>query len=323
MALTAQEEQRVRQLLQGVRRQDLDSDLRSAVAEGQAAHDDNITSGSIAGNSVTINNREGNRSVRLSGDLPSIPSDTITEEQLTRAIDAIMNRLLPLGGSVDDILTKAAGDAFIFKSFANTLSGSERFGPNHLANPIPANTTGLHSVTPQFDLTDNVLYALQFASVGSEAVLPLLFALGDNRPKAGNGGAYVLTTNGISITDGFDGALIGIHRIVARGERGPAGADGNTVRISGNLLRGAVQANGSSRTVIVPPDFVNPLGVFIGTLTAAHSYNDHPVLAPFRSGDQNVYRRDGLGFSIPDDHTVRADSGFGANDRIISWRYFK
>ena len=314
--LTEAEIAALRALLAGVAETALSPELATKL---NAAFNSNITAGAISGNTIGLATRQGN-AVELGGNLPSIPSDTITQGQLDTAINGVNQ--VPTDGSQGDFLVRGSTPVGVWTPFELTTQGSWRLGMNHLEIGIPPNTTGLTELTPRLQLNEGIIYALVFQGA-TDAVPDLVFAIGNNRPKAANDGTYVFTSTGISITNGFNASLIGIHRIAGTGERGPAGPPGTSfLNISDNLLTQALASNGSSRTVVVPPAFNAPKGVYIGTQTTAFGYNDHQILTPFRTGNQNVYRRDGVGFSFPAAHTIRADSGFDANDRIISMEVF-
>ena len=316
MALTTQEEAAVRLLLQGVRREDLDADLRTAVAEGESAHTSNIRGGAIENNAITLTNRQGTEEIPLTGTVPVFPADGVRQGALDTAIAAV--RQLPEGGDKGNYLTKGDGDAAVWLAFEDTREASITLGTNLLSAIIPANTAQKFVTRVPVDITGEIEYRLIFQSIGDAAINGYLPALGDTRPVALMGGTFVFTSEGITVTNGFSANLIGIHRVLARGNRGPAGA---ASRLSDNVLPQDLATNGSSRTVIIPPGFSGATSVYIGIQTPANGYNDHQILLPFRVADQNVYRRDGIGFSFPAANTIRADSGADANDKITSWKF--
>ena len=307
MALTTQEEAQVRALLAGVGDTALTPELLAKINQ---ANNDNIRSGSISGASLNLSTREGEQ-VGVQGSLPVIPADLINQEALNRAIANV--RQVASGGNTGDFYVRGAGDTAVWRALGDTDAGSFGLGQNILNATIAANTVGLTPVRVPFDLASRVMYAFAFQSTGTTTVSGLEFGIGDNRPKAFNGGTCVLTTNGISITDGFNGALTGIHRITGRVERG---------KVSDNVLGNALATNGSSRTIPVPDGFEAYDGIYVGTQTPANGYRDHLILVPFIRRDQNVYTRDGIGFSLPlPELTIRADSGADANDQITSVRF--
>ena len=324
--LTEAEIRAIRAILAGVGEGALTTELAAKI---NAAFDDNIKTGSVSGTTLGLRTREGD-SVNILGAVPSVPDDLINREALATAIAGV--RQIPGITAADEGKYLIAGSTTaVWRAFEDTPEGSWRLGTNVLVEGVPLNTAGLRPVRTPFSLDGTVVYALVFSSVGAGAIQNLVFAIGDNRPKGANGGSYVFTQNGLSITDGFDGALVGVHRIVGRGPEGPRGRDGSSVlNISDDLLTQSLATNGSSRRVTVPVEFTAPKGVFIGTQTPTHGYEDHMILMPFLTVqdrqapfDQNVYLRNGIGFSFPDTHTIRADSGLDANDRITSWRYFQ
>ena len=317
MALTTQEEARLRALLATIGDGNPVTNLATVSTESEAAYNANITGGAISNNEISLTTRQGGR-VEIQGTLPNFPTDGVRQGALDNAIAAV--RQLPIGGTKGQYVTKGDGDNSVWTSFEDTREASITLGTNLLSVMIPANTAQRFNTRVPVDLTGEIEYRLIFQSVGDEAIDGYLPAIGDSRPRAVMGGAYVFTADGISVTNGFSANLIGIHRVLARGDRGPAGV---ATFVSDDVLPQALVANGSSRTVIVPLGYNNAVGVYIGTQTEAFGYSDHQILLPFRTGDQNVYRRDGLGFSFPAANTIRADSGAGANDRIVSWKFFR
>ena len=317
MALTTQEEARLRALLATIGDGNPVTNLATVSTESEAAYNANITGGAISNNEISLTTRQGGR-VEIQGTLPNFPTDGVRQGALDSAIAAI--RQLPIGGNTGDYLTRGAGDSTAWTAFEDTREASLTLGTNLLSAIIPANTAQRFNTRVPVDITGEVEYRLIFQAVGDEAINGYIPTIGDTRPRSVMGGSYVFIETGISITNGFNANLVGIHRVLARGDRGPAGAN---TRISDNVLPQALATNGSSRTVVVPLGFHNAIGVYIGTQTTAHGYNDHSILLPFRTGDQNVYMRDGIGFSFPAANTVRADSGADADDRIISWKFFQ
>ena len=317
MALTTQEEARLRALLATIGAGNPVPNLGTIATESRAAYNANITGGAIANNEVSLVTRQGER-VAIQGTLPNIPTDVITQSKLTEALAALDTRLLPLGGDMGNYLVRGANDSSTWTAFEDTREASITLGTNLLSAIIPANTAQRFNTRVPVDVTGEIEYILIFQAAGDEAINGYIPTLGDTRPRSVMGGSYVFTASGISITNGFNANLIGIHRVLARGNRGPAGA---STRISDNVLPQELALNGSSRTVIVPLGFTGATSVYIGIQTPTHGYNDHQILLPFRVADQNVYRRDGIGFSFPAANTIRADSGADANDRITSWKF--
>ena len=282
MALTTQEEAAVRALLQGVGVDDLTAALRTIVTEGQQGYNANITGGSISGNNVELNTRQGADAIPLQGTLPNIPTDTIRQGQLDSAIAAV--RQLPEGGNPGDYVTKGAGTTSSWTAFTDTREAGLVLGTNLLLAPIPANTAQHFATRLPIDTSGDIEYRLIFQAVGDESINGYVPALGDTRPKAMLGGSFVFVSSGISITNGFNANLVGLHTVTARGNAGPRGPAGTTLTISSNLLPQALAANGSSRTVNPTSGFDNPLGVYIGIITATAGYQDHEILTPFRTG---------------------------------------
>ena len=317
MALTTQEEARLRALLATIGDGNPVTDLATVSTQSSDAYNSNITGGAITNNEVSLTTRQGRR-IEIQGTLPIFPTDGVRQGALDSAIAALNNRLLPIGGTKGQYVTKGDGDSSVWTSFEDTREASLTLGTNLLSAIVPANTAQKFNTRVPVDITGEIEYRLIFQSIGDSSINGYIPALGDTRPVAVMGGAFVFTSEGITITNGFNANLIGIHRVLARGNRGPAGA---STRLSDNVLPQELATNGSSRTVIVPPGFSGATSVYIGIQTPANGYNDHQILLPFRVADQNVYRRDGIGFSFPAANTIRADSGADANDKITSWKF--